>query len=203
MPPGHLSGRSVNIRSMTDGFGAGFGALMLLALLVGLAALLSVTAAGALLSERRSDDVHDVFPYTAVGLVSVVVVVGGFGVLALSDEAPAAAALFVALVFVPLAGAAGVLQRDTALSWDDLAAVAGMAWGLPYVAGAAVLFGLAVGLAPALGLAPGEARRTGLPWIETVVAGLVVLAGAMAVAPRLVARLPSVTPDRERSRYQE
>lgn len=175
---------------MSNGLGAGFATVTLLATLLVLAVLLVVTAAVALLSRRRRDSVPAAVVHEAVCLLGVVLVVAGFGVLALADEAPPAAALLLALVFVPLGGAVVVLRRAADRGLESTVATAAMAWRTAFLAGVAVLFVFVAGIEPALGLATWEARRVGLPWIETALAGLIALAGATLLDPRLGERLP-------------
>lgn len=184
---------------MSNGLGAGFALLTILAVLLGVAVLLGLLTAGAVALERRSGTRPAPIRYVAAGLLAVALVVAGFGAVALADEALVGAALLVALVFVPLAGAGAIVRRAGHPDRLALTATTAMAWGGAYIFGIAVLAGLVVGLEPALGLAPGEARQVGLPWLETAVAGLAALAVALALAsglPRLVPTVPGAPGDR-------
>lgn len=126
---------------MSNGFGAGFGGLVILVGLVVLAGLLVATAAVALYwrQEQSSPPVD----YVAVGLVAIVVAVAGFGIAALADEAPRIAVLFGATVGLPLVLVAG-RARWTGAGWGSVAARSGMAWGLPFLAGVGALYVLTV-----------------------------------------------------------
>jgi hypothetical protein len=150
---------------MSDGLGAAFGSLVLLAVLVGLALLLALTATGALFARRSRGRVPDLARYLATALLSVVLAVTGLAVLALADEAPAFVPLFVALVALPLAlvAARGRLQRA---GWLDVAATAAMAWSLPFVATVALPFALVAHAGTTTGVA-------------TAVGGVVAAAGTL------------------------
>ena len=124
---------------MSDGLGAGFGALLLLTVLVAVAGLLVATAAAAVLLADRRASVPAALRYAAVGLVGIVVAVAGFAVLALADEAPPAAVLFLVVVGLPLALVAG-RTRLAGSSWVDVVAASGLAWSGPFLVGVGVLF---------------------------------------------------------------
>lgn len=174
-----------------DGFGAGFGALMLLVVLAGLAVLLGLVAAGTAVQGRRGDRVPDAVSYLAGGLLVAVVVVAGFGVLALSDEAAFAAGLFVVLVFLPL-GAVAVRGWRAGRDPFSVLATTAMAWAPAFLLGLATFLAVTVGLVEAFGLAGGEFRALGLDLISIAGGGVVAIVGTALLEPRL-ARLVSTT----------
>lgn len=124
---------------MSNGLGAGFGGLMLYAVLLIIAGGLLVTTVVAFYWRNRT--LPAPLQYVAVGLVGAVVVVAAFAIVALADEAPALAALFVVTAGLPLVLVAG-RARWTGASWSTVAAVTGMAWCLPFLVGIGVLFGM-------------------------------------------------------------
>lgn len=166
---------------VSNGLGAGFAGLTLVAILLGLATLLALALVGVYVIRRRSGQVPHLLTYVSVGVLLVVVLVAGFGVLALYDEAPPLAALFVAIVVLPLAVVGIFLRRSTELTRLDSLATAGWAWSLPFVVGVVVTFGLTIGVRSTFDLAPVESQRLGLIWIATAVGGLVVVLGSLGL----------------------
>lgn len=150
---------------MSNGLGAGFFAITLLAVLVGVAALLAAIAVVAVLFDWQRGRVPTFIRYLAVALLAVVVVVAGFGVLALVDEAPPAAALFAVVVGLPLVLVAG-RARQAGAAWLVVGATAALAWSFPFLAGVGVLFAVSV-------IAGASAA------VATVLAGIAVSGGAM------------------------
>ncbi|MFB6296178.1 MAG: hypothetical protein ABEH66_04965 [Halobacteriales archaeon] len=133
---------------MSNGFGAAFFALALLAVLAGVAGLLVVTT---VLVLRRGRQVPGAIQRVAAGLVGIVVVVGGFGIALLADEAPPLAALLAVVVVLPLV-AVGVRARLSGYPWIAMVAAAGLAWSPPFLVSVGLLFVLqvATGLSPAV-----------------------------------------------------
>jgi hypothetical protein len=170
---------------MSDGLGAGFGALMLLAVLVGLALVLALTGAVAVALDRRGSGAPGVTRYVAVALLVGVLAVSGFGVLALYDEAAVLAWVFAALVVVPLSVAGAGLGHRIGRPWIDVGASVAVGWSLPFVAGVVVTFGGLQVASQGLGLASGEVQSMGLPWVAATAGGLVVTAATVATAGRL------------------
>lgn len=159
--------------TMSDGFGAAFFGLTLLTVTVAIAALLVMTT---VLAVRRGDgQVAPPIRYVAVGLVAAVVVVVGFGVAVLADEAMSLAVLFATVVLLPLLLVAGRAQWAGA-SWVSSVAVAGMAWCVPFLVGVGLLFAIQVATDVS------TAVMTGL-------AGVVANGGALLVGER-IGRIP-------------
>jgi len=149
---------------VSNGFGAAFFALALLAVLSGIAGLLVVTT---LLVLRRRRPVSAPIQRVTAGLVGAVVVIVGFGIALLVDEAPPLAALFGVAVVIPLVAVA-VRARLSGRPWIAMAAVAGLSWSLPFLVGVGLVFALQV--------------ATDLsPVVMTGVAGVVVTGGALLV----------------------
>lgn len=174
---------------MTNGLGAGFFALAVLATLAGVAGLL-VVAGGVGLLVGDGERVHRRFQQLVVALLGVVAVVSGFGVLSLVDEALQVAGLVAGVVAIPLL-AVGARARthatvasggERAVDWVGVVAAAALAWSAPFLLSVAVLAGLTI--------------RTDLPPIVVgPLSVLVALAGALALGEyttRLVA--PSTSP---------
>lgn len=170
---------------MANGFGAAFGGLLLLAVVAGLAGLLALSVAGAVLSSSRGGSVPRGLRYLAAALVVGVVLVAGFAVAALVDEAPPVAAVFVATVFVPLGAVGGYLHRTCDVSGVDTVAATGLAWGGPFLIGVAVTFGVPTLISRVFNLSTGEFRQLGLQWLGTVLGGTAVLLGALRLASYL------------------
>jgi hypothetical protein len=155
---------------------------MLLAVLAGVAGLLGILLAGAIVSQRRTGSVPGVLRHLSGVSVLGVSLIAGVAVVALSDEAAALAAVFVAIVLVPL-GAIGIyLQRVTELSRLDTLATAGFAWSIPFLFGLAVTFGVPTVFNLVLDLAPAESRQVGLYWIAPALGAIVVVLGALRLS---------------------
>lgn len=164
---------------MSNGLGAVFAGLTLVAELLGLAVFLAVCLAGVFVSRRRTGSVHGLLRYVSIALLGLVIVVAGFGVVALYDEAPPLAVLFVAIVLIPIAAVGGYLHLTTELAPIDTLATAGVAWSLPFVVGVADTVGLTTGLGSVLDLPPAGTGRRGLVWIATAIGGFVVVTGSI------------------------
>lgn len=175
---------------MTNGLGTGFFALAVLAVLLGLAALLALSLAGTVLVRRRSGTVRTLLTYFSVVVLVVALAVAGFGVVVLYDEAAVPAALFLVLVFLPVAAVGRHLHRETDLPRADAVATIGLAWSLPFVAGLIVVFGVTIGAGAVFDLAPVESRRLGVPWIATGLGGAVAVVGSVVLGARLGRVLP-------------
>lgn len=166
---------------MSNGLGAGFAGVTLLAVLLGLAVLLASCLAGVLVSRRRTGSVPRFLAYLSAALLGGTIFVAGFGVVALYDEALPLAALFVVIVLLPLAAVGGYLHLTTDLGPIDTFATVGVAWSLPFVVGVAVTFGLTTGLGSALDLPPSGAGRRRLVWFATAIGGAVVVTGSVSL----------------------
>lgn len=180
---------------MSNGLGAGFAGLTLLAVLLGLAVLLVVTLVGVFLYGRRAEPVPRLLPYLSVVVLVGVILIAGFGVVALYDEALPLAVLFLAIVLVPLAAVGGAVQLTTDLGPIDALATTGLAWSLPFIVGVAVTAGLTIGLGSALGLPPAGSRQQTLVWLATAVGGIVVVAGSILLARNVGRSVSGVTPE--------
>ena len=163
---------------MTNGLGAGFGGLMLLAVLLLLATIQIVLLLGIYVSRRRLDSVPGVLRYVSVVVLAGVILVGGFAVLVLYDEAWRLAVLFLAIVFVPLGAMAVSLYRQTELTLVDGVAAVGLAWSVPFLVGVGVILGLIIGSSE-LGLATTSPEQQAVAWIATAVGGAVVMIGSV------------------------
>lgn len=170
---------------MAAGFGAGFATITIMAVLVLLALGSSLATVAAVLLHRRSGRVPVGLQYllVAIGVLGVGVLV--FAVVAMSDEAPAAAGLFAVLGLVPLLVGGGFLARTTGAGRLEVATTTVMAWGPPFLLGVLVTVGVMNGIRAGLDLAIGEARRWGLPWLAAASGGLVVVAGLLPLGTRL------------------
>jgi len=114
---------------------------MLLAVLSGMAGLLGLFLAGAIVSRRRTGTVPRILRYLSVAGVLGVILVAGFAVVALYDEAVTLATVFLGIVFVPLDAVGIYLHRKAELAGLDALATAGLAWSIPFLIGLAVTFG--------------------------------------------------------------
>lgn len=164
---------------MSNGLGAAFGGLLLLAVLAGLATLLALTLGVVVVVRRRRVTIPRGLRSLSVALLAGVVTVAGFGVVALYDEAATLAAVFLAMVAVPLAVVGIALHRRAALSRLDTIAATGLAWSLPFLLGLAVTFGGLNVVTRVFELAPAESQRLGLQWLATTVGGGVVVGSAL------------------------
>lgn len=163
---------------MSNGLGASFGGLILLAVLSVMAGLLGLIIAGGIVSRRRSGSVPTSLRYLSVGLVLGVLLVAGFAVVALIDEAVLLAAVFFAIVIVPLAVVGFYLNRMTELSPIDTVATAGLAWSIPFLSGLVVTFGTPTVINRVFDLSTGESQRLGVYWGATALGAIVVVFGA-------------------------
>jgi hypothetical protein len=178
---------------MTNGLGAGFFALTLVAVLAGCALFGLLGTAVATVYFRQRGRVPPPVRYL-LALVGVGVLgVGGFGVLVLYDEAPAAAWLFSWVVVLPFLAVGGYLARTTAGSRLEVLGATTMAWGVPFALGLVVVFGVMAGASAAFDLAPAESRGLGVAWIAAVAGGLTVVLGMLPIGARLGPMLYSRT----------
>lgn len=122
---------------MSNGFGAAFFGLTLFAVLLAIAGLLVVTTGVTVYWRHRQ--VPAPVQYGVVGLMGVVVVVAGFGIVVLADEAPPLAVLVGTIVILPLVLVAG-RARWSGAPWVTVGAISGMAWSLPFLVGVGLLF---------------------------------------------------------------
>lgn len=119
---------------MGNGLGAAFFGLALFAVLLAIAALLVATTFVAVYRGPSPP-----LRYVAAGSTGAAVVVAGFGIAVLADEATPLAVLVAATVLLPL-----VLIAERAwwagATWVTSVAAAGMAWSLPFLAAVGLLF---------------------------------------------------------------
>lgn len=148
---------------MSDGFGAAFGAIALFAVLLAIAGLLFLTTGVAL--HWRGERVAAYTEHVALALVGGLVLVAGFAIVALADEAPLLAGLFAATTAVPVVLAAG-RARWAGAPWPTVVARSGMAWCLPFLAGTSLLFVVAT-------------STSASPAVATGVVGVVTTAGTL------------------------
>jgi hypothetical protein len=171
---------------MSNGLGAGFGALTLLVLLVGLALLSALVTAASLAWYRQAGRFPSWLRYPFVLIGAAAVVVTGVGVLALFDEAPTAAGLLLLLGLLPLFGSGVVLGRKTGATRLVLVVTTVMAWGPALLVGVIVTFGAMGALMSLLDVPAAVASETSLPWITAAVGGAAVVVAATLLGSRLV-----------------
>jgi hypothetical protein len=176
---------------MTNGLGAGFAALTMLAVLGGLALLALLTTVASWALHLRTGRVPAPVRHLLVLVGVAVLGIGGFALVAFADEAPLLSGLFTALVVVPLLVAAGFLARTTDLAPLDVGAVTVMAWALPFLLGVVVTFGTTTGVRSALGITSTQARQMGVRSVAAAIAGLVVVLGTGFLGGRFVSPVRS------------
>lgn len=180
---------------MTNGLGAGFFGVTVLAVIAGLAGLAVLLAGASYAFVLRRNRVPRPLQYMAVGVLVAVVAIAGFAVAVLYDEAMMLAGLFLLLVFIPLLAGGVVLARTTGVSRLNVAVATPLAWGLPFFVGVAIVFGGMELLTGALELTSGEAGRLGLPWIAATIGSLAIVVGTIGLSGR-VARVVTFERDR-------
>lgn len=178
---------------MSNGLGAAFGGLMLLAVLSGMAGLLGLCLVGVVVSKRRTETVPNILRYLSVAVVLGVILVAGFAVVALFDEAATLATVFLAIVLVPLGTVGIYLHRATELPRLDIVATAGLAWSIPFLIGLAVTFGIPNVINRVFDLAPAESQQLGLYWIATALGAIVVVFAALRLGKYVSKSVYSVT----------
>jgi hypothetical protein len=104
-------------------------------------------------------------------ILSGVVVVAGFAVVALHDEAPLLAALFTAIAIIPLLVVGIYLSLTTELSIIDLLASTGLAWSVPFLLGVIVVFGLTLGVSQVFGWTSVQSQQRELAQVALFPAG--------------------------------
>jgi hypothetical protein len=171
---------------MSNALGAGFGALTLLVLLVGLALLSALTTVVSLAWYRQAGRFPSWlrYPFLLIGVAAVVV--AGVGVLTLFDGTPTAAGLFLLLGLLPLFGSGVTIGRQTGATRLVLVVTTVMAWGPALLAGVTVTFGAMGALMSLLDVPAAVASETSLPWIAAAVGGAVVVVAAILLGSRLV-----------------
>lgn len=178
---------------MSNGLGAAFGGVMLLAVLSAMAGLLGLFLAGVVVSRRRTGSVPGVLRYLSVAVVLGVILVAGFAVVALFGEAATLATVFFAIVLAPL-GAVGIyLHRVTELSQLDTIATAGFAWSIPFLIGLTVIFGVPNVINSMFDLAPAESKQLGLYWVATALGAIIVVLGAIGLGKHVCKSLSAAT----------
>jgi hypothetical protein len=171
---------------MSNGLGTGFGALVLLALLVGLALLSALATVGTYAWYRQAGHFPSWLRYLFVLIGVAAVAVTGVGFVALFDEAPTAAGLFLLLGLLPLLGAGVALGRRTGSTRLALVVTTVMAWGPALLLGVTVTFGAMGVLISLLDVPAAVASETSLPWIAAAAGGVVVVVAATLLGSRLV-----------------
>jgi hypothetical protein len=171
---------------MSNGLGAGFGALALLALLVGLALFSALATVVSVAWYRQAGRFPSWLRYLFVLIGVAAVVVTGVGVLALFDEAPTAAGLFLLLGLLPLFGAGVALGRKAESTRLALVVTTVMAWGPALLVGVIVTFGAMGVLVSLLDVPAAVASETSLPWIAAAIGGAVVVVATTLLGSRLV-----------------
>lgn len=178
---------------MSNGLGAGFFALTILAVLAGLAILVTIATVASAVYHRRTGQMPTPLRYLLVVICLGVLGVAGFGILVLFDEAPAAAWLVGSIVVVPLLVVGAYLDRTTGFSRIEVVTTTVMAWGVPFLLGVVVVFGVTNGIGSVFDLAPAESRQLGVPWIAATVGGLAIILGMLPLGNRLGRMLHSAT----------
>jgi hypothetical protein len=183
---------------MSNGLGAGFFAISLLAVLAGLAILAILATIAATVLHRRTGRVPTLLRYLLGAICLCVLGVAGFGILLLSDEAPAVAGLFVTIVVIPFLLGGVYFERTTEGTRLAVISTTVMAWGLPFFLGVAVAFGVLNGISSVLDLAPAESRQLGIAWITGAAGGTAILLGMIPIGTRLGGMVRSATGTRDR-----
>lgn len=179
---------------MSNGLGAGFTGLTLLAVLLGLSTLLVLFLGGVVVVRKRNRAVPPVLTYASVGVLLAVIAVAGFAVVALYDEAASLAGLFVALVLLPLALVGGYLRRQTEVTRVNLLSTIGFAWSLPFILGVFIVFGITAGVGSELGFASTTPQQESLARLATLLGGISVLAGTFLLSSRISRLVSTVDP---------
>ncbi len=170
---------------MTNGLGAGFFALALLAVVAGLAGLVIITTVAAAMYQRRTGEMSALLGYLLVGLCLGVVIVAGFGILALFDELAVVAWLLAWSVVIPLLVEGVYLNRTMGFSQVEVITTTVMAWGVPFLLGVGVVVGVLSGITSVFGLSPVETRQLGVAWIAATIGGLTVILGMLPLGTRI------------------
>lgn len=178
---------------MSSGLGSGIAAVSIGAILIGLASFALLTAAVSSVLYRRTATVPRSLRYLVVAIGVFVIGVSGFSVLALFDEAPALAGLFASITLVPLLVVAVYFERSTELTRLDLVTTTVMAWGLPFLLGIVVAFGVMIGVTSVVDLTRSEALDLGLTWIASTAGGITVVLCMIPLGRRLGRLLGSGT----------
>ncbi|MFC7138418.1 hypothetical protein ACFQMA_01025 [Halosimplex aquaticum] len=178
---------------MSNGFGAAFGGMMLLAVLSGMALLLGISLAGIFVLQRRTGSIPRFLRYLSFAVVVGVILIAGFSVAALFDEATMLATVFLAIVFVPLGVVTLYLHRENDLSRIDIVVTTGVAWSIPFLIGVPVTIGVPVLINRIFGLSPAESRQLGVYWIASVVGAIVVVFGALRLSRHVSKRMITAT----------
>lgn len=170
---------------MSNGLGAGFFAITLLAILAGLAILVILTTIAIALYHRRANYTPMWFRYLLVVLCAGVLGVAGVGILVLYDEAPAAAWVFTSFVGGPFLVVSIYLLRTTESSRFDVVVTTVMAWGVPFFIGVFVALGALYGINSVFDLAPAESRQMGVAWIAAAGGGITIVGSMIPIGNRL------------------
>lgn len=155
---------------------------MLLAVLSGMALLLGVSMVGMLVSRRRMGSIPEILRYLSIAVVVGVILIAGFAVVALLDEAAMLATVFLAIVFVPLGAVTLFLHLENDLSGLDTVVTTGLAWSIPFLIGLPVTIGAPILINRTFGLSPAESRQLGVYWIAPAVGAIVVVFGTLRLS---------------------
>jgi hypothetical protein len=178
---------------MSNGLGAGFAALSILAALSGLALLVVLSTAASLAFHRRTGRIPSVLRYLPVASLVGVLAIGGFGTLAFYDEALVVSGLLVALVFIPLVAAGASIRRSPGMGRLDAVAATAMAWSGPFLVGVATVIGLLVTITEAFGLGTAAPERLTVAWIAVTGGGSAAVVGTLLVGDRIAGVVSSAT----------
>jgi len=170
---------------MTNGMGAGFAAISMLAVLAGLALLVMAATAVFYAVYRRSGQGPTILRYLLAAASAGVVGVSGFGIAMLYDEATILAGLLALVALAPFVLVGIHLNRTTGLARLDVIVTTVMAWGLTFLIGVVVTFGTMEGIGAALDLSQVELRRMGIGWVASTAGGLTILLGMLILSRRL------------------
>lgn len=163
---------------MSNGLGAGFGGLLLLAAVALLATVQSLLLAGAYAMRGRGGAVPTPVGYLSAAVLAGVLAVAGFAVLALFDEAPKLAALFVVLVFLPSLAAGWRLRGEWGRNVVVGLSAVGLSWSVPFLLGVGVVFG-SIAVAAESGVSTTAPAQDAVLLVATLAGGAVATAGTL------------------------
>lgn len=186
-----------NDELMSNGLGAGFFALTLLAVLGGLALLGLLGAIVSYVFHRQTDRTPLLLRYLLVLIGVGALGVAGFGVLIMYDEAPIVAGMFTSIALLPFLIVSVYLARTTQLLRVDVGATAVMAWSPSFLLGMAAAFGALSGINSVFNLTPVESRQLGIAWLAFAIGGIVIIFGMISLSKWLRRVVGSKTGTRE------
>lgn len=89
------------------------------------------------------------------------------------------------------------LERTIEGACLDIFITTTMTWGLLFLVGVIVVFGVTNGITSVFDLAPTESRRRGIAWIASVIGGITIILGMIPIGTRLRETLLSATGTQE------